>query len=150
MPESAVDIQDVLELLPHRYPFLLIDRVVDLVPGESATGVKCVSANEPFFQGHFPSRPIMPGVLVLEAMAQTSRRAGGEDARPAPGPDRRVLLRRRQGEVPKAGRAGGHAGAAHSDVAGAAADLAFTGVATVSGAQVADSEFAVMYALKPE
>lgn len=62
-----------MNFLPHRYPFLLIDRVVELVPGESIRALKNVTINEPFFQGHFPGTPIMPGVLILEAMAQ----AGG-------------------------------------------------------------------------
>ena len=69
---SAMRIEQVLGLLPHRYPFLLIDRVEDLVPGESATGIKNVSVNEPFFAGHFPDHPVMPGVLIIESMAQTS------------------------------------------------------------------------------
>lgn len=60
----------IRELIPHRYPFLLVDRVIELVPGERAVGIKNVSANEPFFQGHFPDFPVMPGVLIVEAMAQ--------------------------------------------------------------------------------
>lgn len=63
---------DILEYLPHRYPFLLVDRVVDLVPGERISGYKNVSFNEPFFEGHFPDRPVMPGVLIVEALAQIS------------------------------------------------------------------------------
>jgi len=69
-PESAMDIQDVFSLLPHRYPFLLIDRVIELEGYRRAVGIKNVTFNEPFFQGHFPGQPIMPGVLILEAMAQ--------------------------------------------------------------------------------
>jgi len=61
-----------MALLPHRFPMLLVDRVVDFVPGERARGIKAVTINEPFFQGHFPSRPIMPGVLIVEALAQTA------------------------------------------------------------------------------
>ncbi|OUI89603.1 3-hydroxyacyl-ACP dehydratase [Acetobacter sp. DmW_043] len=60
------------QAIPHRYPFLLIDKMVDIVLGEEATGIKCVTVNEPFFQGHFPARPVMPGVLIIEAMAQTA------------------------------------------------------------------------------
>jgi 3-hydroxyacyl-[acyl-carrier-protein] dehydratase len=67
-----VDAQRIMELIPHRYPFLMIDRMVDIVPGESATGIKNVTMNEHCFQGHFPKRPIFPGVLIIEAMAQTS------------------------------------------------------------------------------
>ena len=71
--ETVLDIQAIAELLPHRYPFLLIDRVVNLTPNEEIVALKNVTMNEPFFQGHFPSAPIMPGVLIVEAMAQ----AGG-------------------------------------------------------------------------
>lgn len=66
-------IEEILNLLPHRYPFLLIDRVLEMVPGQKTVAMKNVTINEPFFQGHFPQTPIMPGVLIVEAMAQ----AGG-------------------------------------------------------------------------
>lgn len=66
----TLDIQEILDLLPHRYPFLLIDRVVEFEPKERLVAIKNVTMNEPFFQGHFPGHPIMPGVLVIEAMAQ--------------------------------------------------------------------------------
>ena len=61
-----------MELLPHRFPFLMVDRMVDVVLGESATGIKNVTANDNFLQGHFPSKPVMPGVMIIEAMAQTA------------------------------------------------------------------------------
>ena len=67
-----LDISKVMELLPHRYPFLLVDRVVEIEQGKSLSAIKNVSINEPFFQGHFPNQPIMPGVLILEAMAQAT------------------------------------------------------------------------------
>ena len=70
--EGERDIRAVLAALPHRYPMLLVDRVAALVPGDRIRGVKAVSVNEPFFQGHFPGRPIMPGVLIVEAMAQAA------------------------------------------------------------------------------
>jgi 3-hydroxyacyl-[acyl-carrier-protein] dehydratase len=67
-----MDIQEILQHLPHRYPFLMIDRVTAFTAGESLTGYKNVTYNEPFFTGHFPERPVMPGVLILEAMAQAT------------------------------------------------------------------------------
>ena len=69
---SEVDILEVMEMIPHRQPFLMIDRVEDIVVRERATGIKNVTINEPFFLGHFPVRPVMPGVLIIEAMAQTA------------------------------------------------------------------------------
>ena len=69
---KTLDIMRIMELIPHRYPFLMIDSMVDVVPDVRATGIKNVTINEPYFQGHFPNRPIMPGVLIIEAMAQTA------------------------------------------------------------------------------
>ncbi len=69
---SELNIQKIMELLPHRYPFLLVDRIVDYTLGESITAIKNVSINEAHFMGHFPQRPVMPGVLILEAMAQAA------------------------------------------------------------------------------
>src|SRR5229473_345135 len=68
--QTLLDAQAIQELLPHRYPFLLVDRIVELVPREKIVGIKQVSINESFFQGHFPGAPVMPGVLVIEALAQ--------------------------------------------------------------------------------
>jgi 3-hydroxyacyl-[acyl-carrier-protein] dehydratase len=67
-----MDIHQILDYLPHRYPILLVDRVLDVVPGERITALKNVSVNEPFFPGHYPHHPVMPGVLIVEAMAQTA------------------------------------------------------------------------------
>jgi 3-hydroxyacyl-[acyl-carrier-protein] dehydratase len=69
---DIIDINRIMKMIPHRYPILLVDRVLEFVPGESAVGLKNVTMNEPHFQGHFPSFPVMPGVLIVEAMAQTS------------------------------------------------------------------------------
>ena len=69
---TALDIDDILNCLPHRYPFLMIDRIIDIDRDESAIGIKNVSFNEPIFQGHFPGKPVFPGVLIIEAMAQTA------------------------------------------------------------------------------
>ena len=71
-PADVIDIKRIMHALPHRYPFLLIDKVVDVVPDQSATGIKNVTVNENFFQGHFPDHPVMPGVLIIESMAQTA------------------------------------------------------------------------------
>jgi 3-hydroxyacyl-[acyl-carrier-protein] dehydratase len=68
----SMDVVEIQKWIPHRYPFLLIDRIVDLQPGRSVTAIKNVTANEEFFQGHFPGTPVMPGVLIIEAMAQAS------------------------------------------------------------------------------
>ncbi|MCU0601709.1 MAG: 3-hydroxyacyl-ACP dehydratase FabZ [Desulfobacterales bacterium] len=86
--ESPLDIMAIMRRLPHRYPFLLIDRILKIVPGEEIIALKNVTMNEPFFQGHFPARPVMPGVLIMEALAQ----AGGVLASEIRGPDK-------QGEI---------------------------------------------------
>lgn len=72
MTQSFADIDLIKRIIPHRYPFLLIDKVEDIIAGESAVGIKNVTYNEPHFQGHFPATPIMPGVTIIEAMAQTA------------------------------------------------------------------------------
>jgi 3-hydroxyacyl-[acyl-carrier-protein] dehydratase len=69
---TQVNVQRIMEMIPHRHPFLMIDKVVDMVANARATGIKNVSINENYFQGHFPARPVMPGVLIIEAMAQTA------------------------------------------------------------------------------
>ncbi|NPD66456.1 3-hydroxyacyl-ACP dehydratase FabZ [Lichenicola cladoniae] len=69
---TTFDVLQIMAAIPHRYPFLMIDRMIDVVKGQSAVGIKNVTINEPFFQGHFPSKPVMPGVLIIEAMAQTA------------------------------------------------------------------------------
>ena len=67
-----IEIKEIMAILPHAYPFLLVDRIVEIEPGKRVVGIKNVTYNEPFFPGHFPGRPIMPGVLIVEAMAQTA------------------------------------------------------------------------------
>jgi 3-hydroxyacyl-[acyl-carrier-protein] dehydratase len=88
IPNQILMIEDIQKLLPHRYPFLLVDRIINFVPNKSATGIKNVTFNEPFFQGHFPERPIMPGVLIVEAMAQV----GGIVLRHLPGMENQLSL----------------------------------------------------------
>jgi beta-hydroxyacyl-ACP dehydratase FabZ len=68
--DKVMDIQEIMKLIPHRYPFILIDRILEILPREKVVALKNVTINEPFFQGHFPENPIMPGVLIIEAMAQ--------------------------------------------------------------------------------
>lgn len=80
-PLSSMDIEDILRYLPHRYPFLLIDRVLDVQAGSHIKALKNVTMNEPFFQGHFPRKPVMPGVLVIEAMAQAAGILGVKSAK---------------------------------------------------------------------
>ena len=70
--DTAIDSKRILDLIPHRYPFLLVDRIEEIIGTDSCTGIKNVTVNEPFFPGHFPGHPIMPGVLIVEAMAQTA------------------------------------------------------------------------------
>ena len=72
VPPTELDLNMIKRILPHRYPMLLVDRVRDIVPGKSAVGIKNITANEPHFEGHFPQEPVMPGVLIIEAMAQTA------------------------------------------------------------------------------
>lgn len=82
-----MDVNEIRQYLPHRYPFLLVDRVVELIPGESIIAYKNVTVNEPFFNGHFPGHPVMPGVLIIEAMAQAAGILGFKtmDKRPEDG-----------------------------------------------------------------
>ena len=84
MDNTVLDILAIMQRLPHRYPFLLIDRIVRFVPGEEIVALKNVTMNEPFFQGHFPAKPVMPGVLIIEALAQ----AGGILAAEIRGPEK--------------------------------------------------------------
>ena len=103
---DLIDIERVMQLIPHRYPFLMIDKVVNVVPSVQATGIKNVSINEFFFQGHFPDHPVMPGVLIIEAMAQDRRRSGRSHARPRCGRQARLFHVDRRGTVQKARRSG--------------------------------------------
>lgn len=82
---NSKNIQEILNYLPHRYPFLLIDRVLEMEVGKSLLAIKNVSINEPFFVGHFPERPVMPGVLILEALAQASAVLASETINARPG-----------------------------------------------------------------
>jgi beta-hydroxyacyl-ACP dehydratase FabZ len=84
--------EDIIKILPHRYPFLFIDRVVELEMGKKVVGIKNVTGNEPFFQGHFPGKPIMPGVLIVEAMAQTGGILAGLSMQGSVEQDRRQII----------------------------------------------------------
>lgn len=89
---SEMYIDEIRRFLPHRYPFLLIDRVLDCVPGETLTAIKNVSVNEPFFTGHFPETPIMPGVLIIEALAQATGLLGFRTMSEEPSADLLYML----------------------------------------------------------
>ncbi len=90
--KNTIMIQEIMNLLPHRYPFLLIDRVIDWAPNEYLVAIKNVTFNEPFFQGHFPVRPIMPGVLITEAMAQATGVLAFSSQGIAPSPNSLYML----------------------------------------------------------
>jgi 3-hydroxyacyl-[acyl-carrier-protein] dehydratase len=85
MTNKELNIEEIIKLIPHRYPILLVDRLLDYTPGKNATGLKNVTFNEPCFMGHFPNKPIMPGVLIIEALAQTSAilvaKSAGDEAK---------------------------------------------------------------------
>ena len=83
----TMDIQRIMQLLPHRYPFLLVDRVIECTPGERLVAIKNVTFNEPFFTGHFPVKPVMPGVLIIEAMAQATGLLAAESSDTERGPN---------------------------------------------------------------
>ena len=89
---SEMYVEEIRRFLPHRYPFLLVDRVLDCVPGESLTAIKNVSVNEPFFTGHFPETPIMPGVLIIEALAQATGLLGFRTMSEEPSDDLLYML----------------------------------------------------------
>ncbi len=144
--KSTLEIEDLMQLLPHRPPMLMIDRLVEIKPGESAVGIKCVTVNEPFFVGHFPQKPVLPGVFMIEAMAQAAAAfasytenldvegkivlfMGVDHARfrkpVVPGDQIRILVRTAQRRPPV---------------------WKFSGEATVEGKRVAEAEFSAMLA----
>ena len=144
--KNTLEVEELMQLLPHRYPMLLVDRLVDIKPGEGAVGVKNVTYGEQFFQGHFPQKPVMPGVLMIEAMAQSAAAyvayteeldvegkivlfMGVDKARfrrpVVPGDQLRIAVRTTQRRPPV---------------------WRFEGVATVDGNKAADAQFAAMLA----
>ena len=96
-----IEIREIMNLLPHAYPFLLVDRIVELEPGKRIVGIKNVTYNEPFFPGHFPGRPVMPGVLIIEAMAQTAGVLAFKSISRGASAKACLLFRNRQGPIPK-------------------------------------------------
>ncbi|MDX1923747.1 MAG: 3-hydroxyacyl-ACP dehydratase FabZ [Rickettsiaceae bacterium] len=86
-----INIEDIMQMIPHRYPFLLVDRIKEITPNENITGLKNVTINEPHFTGHFPNQPVMPGVLIIEALAQVSAILVGSDLK-IKGEDKQVIL----------------------------------------------------------
>ncbi|WP_375203124.1 3-hydroxyacyl-ACP dehydratase FabZ [Hyphococcus sp.] len=144
--KSVLEVDELMQILPHRYPILLVDRLVDIVPGEGAVGIKNVSYGEPIFQGHFPEKPVLPGVFMIEAMAQTAAAytsytenldtegkivlfMGVDKARfrrpVVPGDQVRIAVRTVQRRPPV---------------------WRFEGVATVEGKKVAEAQFSAMLA----
>lgn len=144
--KTILEVDELMQLLPHRYPLLLVDRLVDIKPGESAVGIKNVTYGEEFFQGHFPQKPVMPGVLIIEAMAQAAAAftcyteeidtegkivlfTSVDKARfrrpVVPGDQLRILVRTVQRRAPV---------------------WRFEGEATVDGKRVADAQYAAMLA----
>lgn len=143
-PTLSADLDMIMRIIPHRYPFLLIDKVRDVVPGRAAVGIKNVTFNEPHFQGHFPGTPIMPGVTIIEAMAQTAGVLVGLTQELV---DRRLLVyfmtidkaKFRRKVVP------GDVLELHIEVLRASTRIwKFRGKATVEGSLAAEAEFSAM------
>ena len=101
--EKIFDIQKIMNVLPHRYPFIMIDRIIELVPGEKVVALKNVTINEPFFQGHFPGNPIMPGVLMIEAMGQAGAVLAAESLPEKEPGFTDIFYGHEQGQIPKTG-----------------------------------------------
>lgn len=144
--KSVLEVEELMQLLPHRYPILLVDRLVDIVPGEGATGIKNVSYGDQFFQGHFPQKPVMPGVLIIEAMAQSA--AAYTSYTENLDTDGKVVLfmgvdkaRFRKPVIP-----GDQLRIAVKTIQRRAPVWRFEGVATVDGKRVAEATFSAMLA----
>ncbi|MEZ5892327.1 MAG: 3-hydroxyacyl-ACP dehydratase FabZ [Parvularculaceae bacterium] len=144
--KSVLEVEELMQLLPHRYPLLLVDRLVDIVPGEGAVGIKNVTYGEQFFQGHFPQKPVMPGVLIIEAMAQSA--AAYTSYTENLDVDGKVVLfmgvdkaRFRKPVIP-----GDQLRIAVRTVQRRAPVWRFEGVATVDGKRVAEAAFSAMLA----
>ena len=144
--KSVLEVEELMQVLPHRYPLLLVDRLVDIVPGEGAVGIKNVSYGDQFFQGHFPQKPVMPGVLIIEAMAQSAAAYTSytEDL----DTDGKVVLfmgvdkaRFRRPVIP-----GDQLRIAVRTVQRRAPVWRFEGVASVDGKRVAEAQFSAMLA----
>ena len=145
---GILDIHAIKRMLPHRYPFLLVDRARDLRVGESIVGIKNVTANEPYFQGHFPGRPIMPGVLVVEAMAQTSALLVGRTLDLSADNADIYFLSVERAKFRRPIEPGDQV-ELHVQVLNARQRVwRLSGTAVVSGNRVAQAEFTVMYAPK--
>ncbi|WP_411818228.1 3-hydroxyacyl-ACP dehydratase FabZ [Hyphococcus sp. DH-69] len=144
--KSVLEVEELMQLLPHRYPLLLVDRLVDIEPGEGAVGIKNVSYGEQFFQGHFPQKPVMPGVLIIEAMAQSA--AAYTSYTENLDTEGKVVLfmgvdkaRFRKPVIP-----GDQLRIAVKTVQRRAPVWRFEGVATVDGKRVAEAQFSAMLA----
>ena len=147
-PGEALDIHAVKRMLPHRYPLLLVDRARDLRLDDSVVGIKNVTANEPYFQGHFPDRPIMPGVLVVEAMAQTSALLVGRTLGLSPENADIYFLSVERAKFRQPIEPGDQVELHVRKVNARQRVWRLAGTALVEGKRVAEAEFTVMYAPK--
>lgn len=148
-PGDTLDIHAVKRMLPHRYPLLLVDRARDLRVGESIVGIKNVTANEPYFEGHFPDRPIMPGVLVVEAMAQTSALLVGRTLDLSPENADIYFLSVERAKFRQPIEPGDQVELHVRKLNARQRVWRLSGKALVEGKRVAEAEFTVMYAPKP-
>ncbi len=148
---QTISYNEILSLLPHRYPFLLVDKIIDVVEFHSAKGIKNVTFNEPHFMGHFPGNPIMPGVLIVEAMAQTAAALVLRSLKMKAGDDNKVVyfMSISEAKFRKPVRPGDTMVIETINLQNRRSVWKFKGIARVDGIEVAEAEFTAMIADKP-